>query len=97
MDESLRLGLTARADVIVNSIPSALVIPYECIMQDEENREFVYVMEDGKAIKRLITTEGDMSEGCCVIAGLETGDQVIADPTAIEKEGERITTKEEGR
>lgn len=97
LDESLRLGLTARADVIVNNIPSALVIPYECIMQDEENREFVYVVEDGKAVKRLITTDGDMSEGCCVIEGLETGDQVVADPTVIEKEGERITTGEEGR
>ena len=66
LDSSLRLGLTAKADVVVQELPDALVIPYECIQQDDENREFVYVVENDCAVKRIVETGSEMREGCCI-------------------------------
>lgn len=49
MDASLRVGLNAKAAVQVSSIPDALVVPYECVLQDEEGDEYVYAYADGRA------------------------------------------------
>ena len=90
LDASLRLGLTAQADVIVEELPDALVIPYECILQDEENQEFVYVLQDGCAVKRVVETGSELREGCSIIGGLQVGEQVIMQPDRITEDGEKV-------
>ena len=90
LDDSLRLGLTAQADVIVEELPDALVIPYGCILQDEENREFVYVVQEGCAVKRVVETGSELKEGCCITGGLQAGEQIVLQPDKITKDGEKV-------
>ena len=90
MDASLRAGLNAKAAVRVSSIPEALVLPYECVMQDEEGSEYVYAFSDGHAVRRDIVSGEEWSAGFHVVSGLQAGDQVILDPDKVPHDGAAV-------
>jgi RND family efflux transporter MFP subunit len=91
IDESLRIGLTAKAKLYVSNSSSSLVVPYEYVQQDEENFEYVYVAENNKAVKRIITTGDELSNGFCILSGLAAGDKVIENPEDISGDGTPVT------
>ncbi len=90
MDASLRVGLNAKAAVRVSSTPDALVVPYECVMQDEEGTEYVYALSDGRAVRRNIVSGEEWSTGFHVVSGLQAGDQVIANPDKVPHDGAAV-------
>ena len=53
-DTSLRVGLTARADVTVAVQLDSFTVPYDAVGEDENGREFVYIFKDGQPQKRTI-------------------------------------------
>lgn len=48
----------------------AMTIPYEAVLQDEKNQEYVYIYEDGHALRRDITTGEEFSDRVQVTAGV---------------------------
>ena len=58
------------------------VLPYEAIGQDEEG-EYVYILQDGAAVKHKIFTGAEFSDGTEVVKGVTTGDKVFLDPEEI--------------
>ena len=94
LDDSLRMGLSAKASVVVSSQDNALIVPYDCILQDENNKEFVYVYQEGRALRRDIVTGEGFSDGCLVSSGLSRGDRVVMEPGLVKKDGEEILPKE---
>ena len=84
VDASLRAGLNARATVITEVIEQALPIPYDCIGQDEEGREYVYVYRNNGTVERVIPTFGDTcADGVLVVSGLASGDRLVRNPDAL--------------
>ncbi|MCI8554669.1 MAG: HlyD family efflux transporter periplasmic adaptor subunit [Clostridiales bacterium] len=80
LDESIRPGLSARARIVTGSKPAALVAPYEDVLQDEEGNEYVFLCQEGKAVKRVVVTGGELSQGYEILEGLQEGDRVISAP-----------------
>lgn len=69
-----------------------LVIPESAIIEKDE-KEFVYIYEDGKAIERLIeVTEEDGL--IIVLKGLEQGNQIIENPDDELVDGQEVTVIE---
>lgn len=97
LDDSLRLGLTAKAKVVVSSTDQARIVPYEYVLQDENDKEFVYICENGRAVKRLITVEDELASGYQVSDGLKAGDRIITNPDAVPKEGAPVSVSGKGR
>lgn len=93
MDESLRVGLTASAEITVSTIPEGFIIPYEAVSEDEDNKEFVYVLRSGTAHKQLLNFVCEMPEGYLVEKGFETGDVLILYPDTVTP-GVKCTAKE---
>lgn len=91
VDESLRIGLSAKASITLEVAPHALVAPYEAVLQDEEGQEYVYLYEGGQAVKRVVTTGIASEEGFEIIEGLQSGDQIIATPEKIKESGTAVT------
>lgn len=89
-DESLRIGLTAKADVVVDSTEDGFVVPYEYVLQDHDGNEYVYLLVNGRAKKQVIKTGAELSEGFQVLEGLQADDQVIAEPQRISKDGAAV-------
>lgn len=91
VDDSLRIGLSAKAQIVLNESPNALIVPYEAVLQDDEGREYVYICQNAIAMKRVITTGNALEDGFEVRAGLKEGEQVILTPEKIEKNGAAVT------
>ncbi|MGI6263955.1 MAG: efflux RND transporter periplasmic adaptor subunit [Acutalibacteraceae bacterium] len=90
LDESLRIGLTATAAITLDETPAALIVPFSAVTQQDDGREFVYLYQNGRAVKRLVTTGRVAEGGFEVIAGLSRGDRLIRDAQAI-KDGMAVT------
>lgn len=73
---------------------SALILPYEAILQDDQNREYVYVYRNYRVTKRVITTGEELNWGVAVVDGLEAGEMVAANAAAVREEGLAIPQKE---
>jgi multidrug efflux pump subunit AcrA (membrane-fusion protein) len=97
IDDSLRVGLNAKALVTVAETPEALVVPYECVLQDEEGVEYVYIcQEDGdktRAVRRNILSGEEWSAGFHVVSGLRPGDRVVSDPQAVSGDGAVVSIR----
>lgn len=78
-DERLKSGLSACADIFLSEAREVLVLPYSAIGQDDSG-EFVYVYENGKAVRREILTGAEFSDGAEITDGINSADIVFSDP-----------------
>lgn len=81
-DPRLKSGLTADVRFQLADPRKICVLPYEAIGQDEEG-EYVYVLENGAAVKRKIFTGAEFSDGTEIVKGAAASDRVILDPEKI--------------
>lgn len=81
-DERLRSGLSADIEVQLSDPRKICVLPYSAIGQDEAG-EYVYVYENGEAVRRNIFTGAEFSDGAEVIKGVTAQDVVFSSPEEI--------------
>ena len=81
-DPRLRSGLTADVRFQLSDPRKICVLPYNAIGQDEEG-EYVYLLDDGAAVKHKIFTGAEFSDGTEVIKGATINDKVFLDPEDI--------------
>ena len=81
-DPRHRSGLTADVRFQLSDPRKICVLPYNAIGQDEEG-EYVYLLEDGAAVKHKIFTGAEFSDGTEVIKGATINDKVFLDPEDI--------------
>lgn len=56
-----------------------VIIPARIVQLDEQNRSFVWLEQNGKATRRIITCGGYTADGVIVLSGLDAGDKVITE------------------
>ena len=68
-DERLRVGMTAKASVILDSVSNVLCVPYDCVQQREDGSSFVAeILEDGTK-KEIDVTPGLESDYYVEVSG----------------------------
>ena len=87
-DDRLKPGYTANTAIILSEPEEMMLVPYEIINQDE-NGEYVYVLEENRAVKRYIETGAELSDGIEIISGIESSDSII-NPDKTYNEGDMI-------
>lgn len=75
----LRPGSFARAEIIVNDKARAINLPNNAVVTFA-GIEKVFVVEDGKAVERIVTTGRPSREGVEILEGINVGDLVILEP-----------------
>lgn len=75
-DEDIKLGYTAKCAIVVSSDKSSVIIPYEALGSDNQG-DYVYKFQNGKAEKQYIKIESELSEGAKVKSGINSGDRII--------------------
>lgn len=73
--------------VVKNSTTQAMVLPYETVQQDGDNNEYVYLYEDGRAVKQIITTGQELPQGVEVLTGVTLSSVVIANSSQVKSAG----------
>ena len=75
-DLKLRPGLFARINVTLDVKPEALMIPEQAIWPIGQDKT-VFVVEDGKAVQRVVKIGQRQAGAVEVVAGLSVGDEVV--------------------
>ncbi len=76
-DSRIRPGMFARVDVNLGSNEGILVPDASVLKQTGSNDRHVFVVENGIAIKKVITIGQHLGENYEVISGVEAGDQIV--------------------
>ncbi len=83
-DESLLVGLSAKASVTVATHEDVLLIPYECVVQNDAGVSSVYCYDGTTVSRRDVVTAGEFADGVMVTDGLCEGERVVTDPQILE-------------
>lgn len=86
----LREGMSARVSLAVTSSQPVLLVPRSAVV-DRDRKRVVYVVEEGKASVRTVQFGLPDSEFLPVIAGLQSGDQLIVSPMALITDGTAVS------
>ncbi|MGQ9476202.1 MAG: efflux RND transporter periplasmic adaptor subunit [Actinomycetota bacterium] len=85
----LRLGYNATVDIEVLSRQGIIYLPVTSVFS-EEGRDYVYVVEEGKARRREVTVGERSEEWLEILSGLEEGERVITEGVGLVKEGQKV-------
>ena len=75
----LRPGSFAKAEIISDIKSVGILVPFNAVTVFA-GVEKVFVIRDGKAVERLVTTGRRVGESVEIISGVEVGDVVVIDP-----------------
>ncbi len=87
LPKQLAYGLFATAKMQPSAARSYLSIPVDAILEGNGNRATVFVIENGKAIRRQVQTISIINGNVLISNGLQEGEQVITDGSAYLNDG----------
>lgn len=91
-DRALMPGMLCEASIIKKGNSSVgVVVPVGIVQLDSSNKQFVWIVADGKAKKRYVEISGYSSEGVIVISGLRGDERIIAVGQQKVSEGMRVS------
>ncbi len=74
----IRPGYSAVARVLTHTAQDAMLIPYEALYQDADNREYVLVVGTGGVlIQQYVTTGQELAEQIAVLSGVTPWDELV--------------------
>lgn len=94
IDKSLLVGLTAKATVVVDSREDVLILPYECLTQNEDGQMAAYCLEGDTAVRYPVEAGAELTSGVEILGGLEEGAVVIKNPEQLTGDIVRVTVGE---
>lgn len=74
--DDIRISMSADAEIIIDEKENVLYVPVESI-DKEDGQEYVYVVKDGIADKRVVTTGLKGLSYVEITSGLEEGEEVV--------------------
>ncbi|MFC1701566.1 efflux RND transporter periplasmic adaptor subunit, partial [Pseudomonadota bacterium] len=104
----IRPGMSVRADIYTQSSEETLAVPVQAVLYDEasaedekvkDNKEktYVFVLEDGKAVRKDVEVGISSDSDQEIIKGLEQGETVITGPFRVLRDledGDSVEEKE---
>lgn len=82
VDKRLKSGLSAEVEIQLSETRNICVLPYSAIGQDETG-EYVYVYENGRAVRRDVFTGAEFADGTEIRKGVAPSDIVFNNPPEI--------------
>ena len=78
----LRPGQTINVNLVTNEKVDRLVVPSDAVLR-QGSRSVVLVVQDGRAIEKIVLTRPTIAQGIPIAGGLTVGDEVIVNPSGI--------------
>jgi RND family efflux transporter MFP subunit len=89
----VRYGFLARAHLVLERIPEAVVVPEAALQRGAGGEHFVWVVEDGRARMREVAVGHRFESRAVVAAGLVEGESVVVEGVARLRDGITVTTQ----
>jgi HlyD family secretion protein len=84
----LRPGQTVNVNIITHRAVLRLLVPASAVRRSED-RTVVFVVENGRALEKVVITRSPTAQGVPVLAGLRAEDRIVAQTQGIAA-GERV-------
>jgi membrane fusion protein, multidrug efflux system len=92
----LRPGFLARAELVLERVPDALMVPEPAVVRGSDVPTFVWVVEGETARVRPVEVGLRQGGEARIVNGLAAGDRVVVEGMANLREGERVRLRAEG-
>lgn len=79
----IKPGFTAKAKIMTSNDTNVVLAPYDSVRADDNGKEFVFKIINGKAVKTHIVTGKEFDDGFEVVKGLSPNDRIIQKPEKI--------------
>lgn len=92
----VRPGFLARADLVIERLPAALVLPEPVVLRGSEYPTFVYVVEGDTARVRAVKVGLRRDGQAQILEGLAEGERVVVEGASLLRDGATVRAQESG-
>ncbi|MHB1797032.1 MAG: efflux RND transporter periplasmic adaptor subunit [Vulcanimicrobiaceae bacterium] len=85
----LKDGMTVDVDIVTRSVPHAIVVPNDAIV-NKKGKKYVYVVTKGVAHERLVKTGSTNDTSTLIASGLAPGEEIVAARNPLLHDGARV-------
>ncbi len=75
--DELKIGMTGDARIITGSKDAVVTVPLRAVLENDEGKHYVRIMEDGKVEERFVTPGLEGEGGSVEVSGVEEGEVII--------------------
>ena len=93
-DDDLKPNYNIKAKIKTSDVSEVYTLPYQCIAQDDNGHEYVYVLSAGRARRADVLTGQEFEDSVEIVSGLREGCRVIENPENV-TDGVRAAVREE--
>jgi RND family efflux transporter MFP subunit len=95
----LKAGMFAQGEIQTGVERQAIVVPAAAVYRDDRSAKdsVVYVIDNGKAVKRAVRIGRERDSSVEIISGLRAGDLLIAEQSIEIADGVKVVAREAGR
>ncbi|MBQ7893306.1 MAG: efflux RND transporter periplasmic adaptor subunit [Alistipes sp.] len=72
-------GMVTKTALAPEESLAAIVLPGRAVQLDERNRTFVWLVDDGRAVRRFVECGAPTAHGVTILSGLNPGDEVLVE------------------
>lgn len=91
-DDRIKAGYEADIDITLKESPNTLAVSFEALQEETDGKKYVFVMENGKAVKKYVKTGIETDFEVQITEGLKAGDRYIKNPPVGLKDGDPVRT-----
>jgi len=91
-DKALKPGFSAKLKIFTDAEKDMAVVPYSAVLQ-EDDREYVFVYENGNAQKTYIKTGRELPNGYEILSGIDKNDIIVITPKLINGNSAQVSVK----
>ena len=79
LEPRFRTGFMARAEIFPRETQHGWYVPLQALLDASDNRAYVYLVREGRAVRQEIRTGNITGKGIIVLEGLKSGDRVVTE------------------
>jgi membrane fusion protein (multidrug efflux system) len=87
---NLMPGMFARVRLVLETVPEAVTIPQEAVVQTPNGTQVVYIVDGGKAVMRRVTTGIEQAGRVQIVAGLQPSEKAVVTGNERLKDGMEV-------
>lgn len=88
--QNLKIDFDTDVDILLGQVNNALKVPAESIRTNKENKTFIYIVQNGKAVEKEVKLGLQSDMEAQIVEGVNAGDKVILNPSENIKNGTAV-------
>jgi len=89
-DDKIKVGYEADIDITLKENSNSIAVSFESVLEDNDGKKYVFVVTNGKAVKKFVETGMETDFEIQILEGLKAGEQYVKNPPATLKDGDPV-------